>query len=250
MSCVKLALAAFVAVVMSMAGLATMADAASTSAQGASTTKGSDTVAWRAPHVASAAGAIQTVADGNGVSSIIRLSSSSAPTSYAFPLQLPASATAQLQADGTVTVSRNGGPIGSFQAPWARDAYGKALPTAYSLTGNPDAGYILKQSINTAGAAFPVVADPHYTWGIVTGTVYFNRGETRNIATAGSSAMTPVCAGITLWFAPAGIACGLAAGDIIATAIVANNSGQCVKLKFAASGSFLGAQRYSGGYCK
>ncbi|MEV7603555.1 hypothetical protein AB0O91_39920 [Kitasatospora sp. NPDC089797] len=69
--------------------------------------------------------------------------------------------------------------VGHIDAPWAKDDRGKAVPTHYSLDGNT-----LVQSVDTnEGTAFPVVADPHFTWGIVTGTAYFNKNETRTIAT-------------------------------------------------------------------
>ena len=39
-----------------------------------------------------------------------------------------------------------------------------------------DAGPLL---VDHRGAAYPVVADPKFTWGIFSGTLYFTRGETR-----------------------------------------------------------------------
>ncbi|WP_405787196.1 hypothetical protein OG753_04075 [Streptomyces sp. NBC_00029] len=56
------------------------------------------------------------------------------------------------------------------------------MPTSYSLDGNT-----LVQTIETGpDTAYPVVADPHYTWGIISGTVYFNKSETKVIALGGT----------------------------------------------------------------
>ena len=54
------------------------------------------------------------------------------------------------------------------------------------------AGLLASAAITTAliGVAAPAQAagGPHYTWGIITGTVYFNRGETHYIAQGAASA--------------------------------------------------------------
>ncbi len=55
-------------------------------------------------------------------------------------------------------VSAGGILMTTLGAPWARDSAGRALPTAYVVEGNN-----LTQTIDTAGATFPVVADPW--WG-------------------------------------------------------------------------------------
>ena len=56
-------------------------------------------------------------------------------------------------ADGRLT-------YGAVEAPWAIDAAGRSLPSRYTL-----AGTILTQHVNTAGAAYPIVADPKPTFG-------------------------------------------------------------------------------------
>lgn len=62
---------------------------------------------------------------------------------------------------------------GRISAPWAYDATGKALPTSFTISGDT-----ITQHVDATGAVFPVVADPHYTWGWISGTVYFNKTET------------------------------------------------------------------------
>lgn len=49
--------------------------------------------------------------------------------------------------------------VASLAAPWAVDANGKSLPTSYEVSGN-----VVRQIINTEGAAFPIVADPDLWW--------------------------------------------------------------------------------------
>ena len=85
----------------------------------------------------------------SGASSIIRIDAPSSPSSYSFTLSLPRAASASLAADGSVVISESGGPVGSFLPPWAKDANGRSLPTHYTLTGNPAAGYVLTQDVAT-----------------------------------------------------------------------------------------------------
>jgi hypothetical protein len=65
--------------------------------------------------------------------------------------------------------------------PWALDATGKSLPTSYKVEGNT-----LVQTVDTAGATFPVVADPRITdtgFSGLTAVIYvqFSKAETRRI---------------------------------------------------------------------
>jgi hypothetical protein len=50
--------------------------------------------------------------------------------------------------------------VGQFKAPWALDANNRNLPTHYTVEGNS-----VVQTIDTRGAAYPVVADPWVTLG-------------------------------------------------------------------------------------
>jgi hypothetical protein len=45
--------------------------------------------------------------------------------------------------------------VGGIEAPWARDADGRAVPTEYRIEGDS-----LVQTVRHQGAAYPVVADP------------------------------------------------------------------------------------------
>jgi hypothetical protein len=96
------------------------------------------------------------------------------------------------------------------------------------------------QHVDTRGAEFPVVADPKYTWGWVTGTIYFNKVETKKFAAGvGVAAFiatfagpwAPLLRGIATWI---GVVAGWAIAD-----------GACVKVK-----STLQVSEYRGGYCR
>lgn len=68
--------------------------------------------------------------------------------------------------------------VGTIEPAWAVDANGAPVPTSYDVTDG-----VLTQHVDTAGAAFPVVADP--TWAITGPTQVrfrFNRAETATIA--------------------------------------------------------------------
>ncbi len=95
---------------------------------------------------------------GGGVRALAVISDASAPKEYRYGLDLPAGATLQQQEDGSVTVMKEGEALGAFQAPWAKDANGTAVPTSYRVQD----GALVQSVAFDAGTAFPVVADP--TW--------------------------------------------------------------------------------------
>jgi len=190
--------------------------------------------------------AVQPTRDGARV--LVALKSSSAPTEYRFPISLPTGATLSQQDDGKVSVdvpvkSPTGDgdtmfSIGGFDAAWAKDANGNAVPTSYSLDGTT-----LVQTITpNAQTAFPVVADPHYTWGWISGTVYFNKKETAHAA-ANAGFIAVLFAAAPPPFDAYGI---LNAANISRVAWNATSDHKCVKIKVP---TFL-AYEYSGGYCK
>ena len=125
--------------------------------------------------------AIQSEPQGVRLMSV--LSDASSPTSTSFDVSLTADESLLLDPLGGVVLLQSGHAVGRFNAPWAVDASGRSLPTQYTLTGNT-----ITQTVDTAGAEFPVVADPHYTWGWVTGTVYFNVSETEKMAASAAFA--------------------------------------------------------------
>lgn len=194
--------------------------------------------------------ATQATVDG-GARALVTLKNADAPTTQRFDLGLPDGAT--LIADGAggydiVTSAGGAGVVvrGHIDAPWAKDANGKAVSTSYSLDGNT-----LVQTIRTGhDTAFPVVADPHYTWGIISGTVYFNKNETKVLALGGT---------VVGWLPhPAAIVGGR---SLMGIAGYAAATGQCIKFKvnpslaaLSPAAAVAGSGTYSGsagdGYCR
>lgn len=123
--------------------------------------------------------------------------SDASQTKVDFALTLPAGAGVETQPDGSLVISRETvGPnptagvstveqFGTVAAPWASDANGKALATSYTYAGG-----VLTQSIDTAGAALPVVADPWVTYGWYA-YIHFTRQETLNLYHAWQISGTP-----------------------------------------------------------
>ncbi|WP_328952571.1 hypothetical protein [Kitasatospora purpeofusca] len=84
--------------------------------------------------------------------------------------------------------------------------------------------------VGTDGStAFPVVAGPRTTWGRVTGTLCFDRAETRK-AIFGTASLVAVVVGVPLPDRVKAAIGGYLAGAVD-RADVARNSGKCLKLK-------------------
>ncbi|MEU6765485.1 hypothetical protein ABZ916_23515 [Streptomyces sp. NPDC046853] len=204
---------------------------------------GSGTVVY--PDAAAATDiAVQPTKDG-GARALVTLKDDKAAGTHRFRLNLPQDASITEDGQGGFEITREAGegihvPVATIDAPWAKDAHGKSVPTSYKLDGTD-----LIQTIETGEeTAFPVVADPKMTWGIVTGTAYFNKKETKAIANNGA------LSGVVSGFLPPGlnIYWGAHAAVITTTALKAKNAKKCIKVKFAA-GIFIPGQ-YSGGHCK
>lgn len=97
-----------------------------------------------------------------------------APTRYDYPIGVPEGAHLELQ-DGIVSVIDDVSTevLGTFAAPWAKDASGQDVPTRYELNGNT-----LTQIVDhNSSVAYPVVADPVYT----TSTIYLSHTTVVNM---------------------------------------------------------------------
>ena len=193
--------------------------------------------------------AAQAVED--GARALVVLNSSLSPRSFTFRMSLPAGVNAVDDGDGGFDLVRADGPqgsmgvtVGTIAAPWAKDAAGRRVPTSYTLHGTD-----LVQTVHPGSdVRYPIIADPHYTWGYATGTVYYNRGETRYLKTqaAAVAAAAGICAvfgGETL-----GAACAISAAEQFQWQYVAGNAygdGKCVKIKVP----LLWAYTYKNSYC-
>ncbi|MFJ2965232.1 DUF4258 domain-containing protein [Streptomyces collinus] len=110
----------------------------------------------------------------DGVRALITLKDADAPTEFRFPLGLPADAETETLEDGSVLVTRGEEYLGTFDAPWAKDARGEAVPTEYRVEG----GALVQTVRPGPGTAFPVVADPAWfiPLAIVAGRLLLTQG--------------------------------------------------------------------------
>jgi hypothetical protein len=96
------------------------------------------------------------------------------------------------------------------------------------------------------GLASPAQAAPapHYTWGNITGTVYFNVEETNELAYTASLVGVEAIAE-----APFGLIITEKSLDILAKAAIARNTGRCLKIKSTGSIGIYGGSD-GDGYCR
>lgn len=99
------------------------------------------------------------VGEDGSVSALITMNNPTAPTEHRFLLDLPSGAHPVIDEDGSLIVVDTAGKLlGTFEDPWAKDANGEAVPTAYRLEGNE-----LIQNIHVnESTTYPVVADPKW----------------------------------------------------------------------------------------
>ncbi|MFI5974866.1 hypothetical protein [Streptomyces sp. NPDC051452] len=187
---------------------------------------------------ASVTAAAQATTDG-GFRALFTLNDANAPRQQSFRLALPTGATVRQTAEGGLIVfNADGTIIGGLETPWAKDANGNAVPTTYTVDGDT----VTQTVTPNADTAFPVVADPKWTWGIISGTVYFNKKETSHLA-ANAGFVAVVFAAAPPPFDAYGI---LNAANISRVAWNAGSDHKCVEVKVP---TFL-PYEYSGGYCK
>lgn len=181
---------------------------------------------------ASSEGSVAAQSTADGFRAVITIDGPSAPTTFEYPVDLPDEGWMELGEDGAVQIyDANADPVGGFTKPWAVDADGNSLPTSYEIRGD-----VLVQHVQHQGAAYPVAADPQFTWGWVTGTLYFDRSETNTATTAAglSAILGGICAG-SIATGPFAIAiCTGAGAQAGVIGVMANhyyNTNRCLKLK-------------------
>ena len=193
----------------------------------------------------SASVAAQALPDG-GAQLLVAIDGADAPSEYAFPVTLPAGVQLRTSGDGGYFAKFPGGKVLTIAAPWARDAAGKTVPTAYRLEGQT-----LIQTVAHAGFAYPVVADPTVSYSWWNMTIYFNKADTITMATGvgGVALIAALIPDVTVTKVIAAVAGALAllAGDALAR-------GKCVKIVKYAYISLGTPQEYGGseygGYCR
>ena len=100
-------------------------------------------------------------ATGTGFSSYIVVLDENAPTDYEFEVDLPNGYKLNEDGnDGIEILDPDNQIVGAMSAPWAVDAKGDDVATAYKLRGHK-----LVQTLSHRGAEYPVVADPDISFG-------------------------------------------------------------------------------------
>jgi hypothetical protein len=180
--------------------------------------------------------AVQATADG-GVRALVVIDSADAPTEYRFPID---GATALVaNPDGTIAVLDGAFPVATIALPWAVDADGASVPTAYRIEGTT-----IVQTVDHAGAAYPVVADPKFQadCGNISCTVRLDRATTRTVRDASQVVLlgASICGYIATAVggplaAAAAAACALAIAPAAVVISIAAaryyENGNCLQLK-------------------
>jgi len=101
----------------------------------------------------------------DGVQVLTTIAGATASETFEYALEVPAGAAVKLAGDGSaIVVGADDVPLVTTTAPWAVDANGQSVPTHYEVRGSTLIQVVEHQD---AGFAYPIVADPTYTywWG-------------------------------------------------------------------------------------
>lgn len=138
-----------------------------------------------------------------------------------------------------------GKAVAHVNAPWARDRYGTKLGASMKIIGADGDGIRITYTRPSTRDRYPITIDPHYTWGWITGTVYFNRSETIQVA-IGTASLQGIAQ-----FLPLPWSAIIIANLIYYTAVasLAQSNGTCLYIKSTGeAGQYSGSQ--GDGYCQ
>ncbi|RYF52639.1 MAG: hypothetical protein EOO27_28105 [Comamonadaceae bacterium] len=171
----------------------------------------------------------------------------SAPTRYAYPLDIPSGGDVAAIGGGMFAIfGRDGDIITVVMPPWAQDANGSPLATRYEVEDGALVQYV---NHKRPGVAYPVVADPKFAWYGVLPSIKTTRAETYALRTATTPSGLAFC---TKLGTKAGIAIGvLCAVNAVSIAINAGRiyaAGKCSQLIIGPG--VIGSIAYKDAYCK
>jgi len=177
---------------------------------------------------------VQAQEDG-GVRMIAVLDGRDAPSRFDFRVRTKRGNRLEVGADGSAAVvDRDDFVVAYVEAPWAYDAAGNEVPSFYTVRRNK----LVLNVDHSQVKAYPVVADPRWTWGWISGTAYFSRWETTQ--TAGNAAIvTSYMAAIPTGFSQVVAWYALNIAAWATTALL--YSRKCLKVKYGMTWSWKGA---------
>lgn len=149
----------------------------------------------------SASSATVTRLAGVGAQTLLVAANEAAPTEY--PFKVSNGYVSSTSAGGLMLLDRNGSPVMPIPAPWAEDASGKTVKTAFVVSADQTGFSQVVE--HHAGVSYPVVADPWMSYQPILWwpgnqkvgdrfTVYFDRFETANMAGVGTGAAAALLA--------------------------------------------------------
>lgn len=172
-----------------------------------------------------------------GFAVIAELEDASANHELRFDAQVPDGTILQLTDEGAIDViGMDGTTVGTFETPWALDAKGNPVKTFYEIDGST----IVQHVDRVDEGLYPILADPKFTWGWVSGTMYLSKFETQLICAYGVAAFTWIGV-VGFWLSIVTVTLG---AIITGSACAAAALNKCIKVK-----SYGVIQQYSGGYC-
>jgi hypothetical protein len=154
---------------------------------------------------------VPIVKSNGSVEIVTTISSSGAPSRYAYPVDLPKGAHLELTEYGGAVVvnSARTQVIATVDPAWAKDALGRSVATHYEVHGSTLVQVVEHKK---AGTAYPVVADPWWGYQWVVSNATANRISALLYGGAGVSAIAAaICTG-TIVGLPCGVAFAIAAG--------------------------------------
>lgn len=128
---------------------------------------------------------------GVGAQTLLVAANESAPTEY--PFMVSNGYVSSTSAGGLMLLDRNGSPVMPIPAPWAEDASGKAVKTAFVVSADQTGFSQVVE--HHAGVSYPVVADPLYYWYPAGLKIVLGVNATATLAA--SAIFLPVVAGLS-----------------------------------------------------
>jgi hypothetical protein len=182
----------------------------------------------------------------DGAREVITVKGSEAPRSFRFEVESDRDIQLSKTMDGGIMVRERGTGhyLGYVAAPWARDANGAPVPTAYRVEGR---AIVQEVRHDRSGVAYPVVADPQVNCGLLACTVYFNILETNEIAdSAGPATMLVAGCALVPGLLPV---CLTTAGVFVASARYAQSQGACLAIQYTPGVATIPRTEYGAPYC-